>query len=99
MTDRIDALEAQVNALAQGWLRLAAVLEVEGLVTAECLEKALRPICWPGQSIEAEATKTLGWLCDQLAEARKARQSTTRQAGSRSGQRPSARQPLRCQRR
>lgn len=99
MTDRIEALEAQVNALAQGWLRLAAVLEVEGLVTAECLEKALRPIRWPGQSIEAEATKTLGWLCDQLAEARMARQSTTRQAGSRSGRHPSARQPLRCQRR
>lgn len=99
MTDRIEALEAQVNALAQGWLRLAAVLEIEGLVTAESLEQALRSIRWPGQSFEAETTRTLGWLCDQLAEARVARQSMTRQARSRSGRRPSARQPLRCQRR
>lgn len=99
MTDRIEALEAQVNALAQGWLRLAAALEVEGLVTADGLEQALRPIRWPGQPIEAEATKTLAWLCDQLVEAREARQLTTQQLGNRSGRGPSARRPLRCQRR
>ncbi|WPN60395.1 hypothetical protein [Pseudomonas sp. P9_31] len=73
MTDRIERLEAQVNALAQGWLRLAAILEVEGLATSERIDQALRPIRWPGQPIEAEATKTLAWLCDQLAEARDAR--------------------------
>ena len=78
MTDRIEALEAQVNALAQGWLRLAAVLEVEGLVKADCLERALKPIRWPGQPIEAEATKTLAWLCDQLAQARAVRQTARR---------------------
>lgn len=79
MTDRIEKLEAQVNALAQGWLRLAAVLEVEGLLAPERIEQALRPIRWPGQPLEAEATKTLGWLCDQLAEAREARRSAKQQ--------------------
>jgi hypothetical protein len=73
MTDRIERLEAQVNALAQGRLRLAAILEVEGLVTPGRIDQALRPVRWPGQPIEAEATKTLAWLCDQLAEARDAR--------------------------
>jgi hypothetical protein len=76
MTDRIERLEAQVNALAQGWLRLAAILEVEGLVTPGRIDHALRPVHWPGQPIEAEATKTLAWLCDQLAEARDARRTS-----------------------
>ncbi len=75
MTDRIETLEAQVNALAQGWLRLAAILEVEGLVAPGRIDQALRPIQWPGQPIEAEATKTLAWLCDQLADARDARRT------------------------
>lgn len=74
MTDRIDALEAQVNALAQGWLRLAAALEVSGVVAPEPLERALRSVRWSDQTIEIEAMKTLGWLCDQLAEARSNRQ-------------------------
>ena len=75
MTDRIEKLEAQVNALAQGWLRLAAVLEVQGLVSAEGIDQALLSVRWPGQPIEAEATKTLAWLSDQLAEARNARRT------------------------
>ncbi|WP_207848911.1 MULTISPECIES: hypothetical protein [unclassified Pseudomonas] len=75
MTDQIERLEAQVNALAQGWLRLAAILEVEGLVAPGRIDRALRPIQWPGQPIEAEATKTLAWLCDQLADARDARRT------------------------
>lgn len=74
MTDRIDALEAQVNALAQCWLRLAAALEVAGVVAPEPLERALRSVRWPNHPFEAEAMKTLGWLCDQLAEARSNRQ-------------------------
>ncbi|UZE21825.1 hypothetical protein LOY67_17415 [Pseudomonas sp. B21-056] len=73
MTNRIEKLEAQVNALAQGWLRLAAALEVAGVVAPECIEQALRPVRWPGQSIDAEAARTLVWLCDQLADARSAR--------------------------
>lgn len=76
MTDRIERLEAQVNALAQGWLRLAAILEVEGVVTPGRIDRALRPVQWPGQPIEAEATRTLAWLCDQLAEARDARRTS-----------------------
>lgn len=74
MTDRIDALEAQVNALAHGWLRLAAALEVAGVVEPEPLEQALRSVRWPDQIFETEAMKTLEWLCDQLAEARSNRQ-------------------------
>jgi hypothetical protein len=75
MTDRIERLEAQVNALAQGWLRLAAALEVQGFVAPGDIDHALLSVRWPGQSIEAEATKTLAWLCEQLAEAREARRS------------------------
>ncbi|KAB0531350.1 MULTISPECIES: hypothetical protein [Pseudomonas] len=80
MTDRIERLEAQVNALAQGWLRLAAALEVQGLVSPEGIEQALLSVRWPGQPIEAEATRTLAWLTDQLAEARSARRSAASQA-------------------
>ena len=75
MTDRIDRLEAQVNALAQGWLRLAAALEVGGVVAPGQIEQSLRTARWPGQSFELEAVKTVEWLCDQLAQARDVRQS------------------------
>ncbi|MBA1302672.1 hypothetical protein G7028_29490 [Pseudomonas carnis] len=75
MTDRIERLEAQVNALAQGWLRLAAALETQGLIDPDCIDQSLRSIRWPGQAIECEATKTLAWLCDQMNEARNNRQS------------------------
>lgn len=73
MTDRIGALEAQVNALAQGWLRLAAALEVAGGIEPEPFDWALRSVRWPDQPFEVEAMKTLGWLCDQLALARETR--------------------------
>lgn len=73
MTDRIETLEAQVNALAQGWLRLAAALEIAGVVAPGRIEQALRPVRWPGQVIDTEATRTIAWLCDQLADARGAR--------------------------
>ncbi len=79
MTKRIEKLEAQVNALAQGWLRLAAALEVQGLVSPDDIDRALQSARWPGQPIEAEATKTLVWLCDQLSEARHARRSAVPQ--------------------
>ncbi|MDE1531663.1 hypothetical protein PVE90_18305 [Pseudomonas carnis] len=75
MTDRIEALEAQVNALAQGWLRLAAALEVGGVVEPDQIEQSLRTARWPEQPFELEAMKTIEWLCDQLTEARDARQS------------------------
>ncbi|MHC8342271.1 hypothetical protein [Pseudomonas sp. RT6P73] len=76
MTDQIEKLEAQVNALAQGWLRLVAMLEVEGVVKPERIDQVLLPIRWPGQPIEGEATKTIAWLCDQLAGARDARRTS-----------------------
>lgn len=75
MTDRIDRLEAQVNALAQGWLRLAAALEVGGAVAPGQIDQSLRTARWPGQPFELEAVKTVVWLCDQLAQARDVRQS------------------------
>jgi hypothetical protein len=70
MTDRIEKLEAQVNALAQALLRLAAVAEVQGQFQPE----QLRDLRWPGQPYEAEAVRTMGWLCDELSAAREARQ-------------------------
>ena len=76
MTDRIEALEAQVNALAQEWLRLGAALEVAGAVAPASLERASCSVRWPDQPFEHEAIKTLGWLCDPLAQARKKRRST-----------------------
>lgn len=75
MTDRIDRLEAQVNALAQGWLRLAAALEVGGVVGSGQIERSLRTARWHGRPFEHEALKTVEWLCDQLTEARSVRQS------------------------
>lgn len=75
MTDRIDRLEAQVNALAQGWLRLAAALEVGGVVAPGQIERSLRTARWPARPFELEALNTVEWLCDQLDEARDARQS------------------------
>lgn len=75
MTDRIDRLEAQLNALAQGWLRLAAALEVGGVVAPGQIDHSLQTARWPGQPFEAEALKTVAWLCDQLAQARDVRQS------------------------
>lgn len=80
MNDRIEKLEAQVNALAQSWLRLAAALEVQGLVSPGGLREALLSVRWPGQPLEAEATRTLAWLCDHLSEAQKVRRSVAPQA-------------------
>ncbi|MDP3816199.1 hypothetical protein [Pseudomonas sp.] len=70
MTDQIEKLEAQVNALAQAVLRLAAVAEVNGQFQPE----QLRELRWPGAAFEPEAIRTMGWLCDELAAAREARQ-------------------------
>ncbi|NNA49735.1 hypothetical protein [Pseudomonas lactis] len=75
MTDRIDRLEAHVNALAQGWLRLAAALEVGGVVAPGQIEQSLRTARWPEQPFELEALTTVEWLCDQLADAQEVRQS------------------------
>lgn len=74
MTDRIDRLEAQMNALAQGWLRLAAALEVGGVVAPGQIEQSLRTARWPERPFELEALNTVEWLCGQLGETRDARQ-------------------------
>lgn len=71
MTDRIEKLEAQVNALAQVVLRLAAAAEIQGTFQPE----ALRILRWPASPFEAEAVQTIDWICDELAAARDVRKS------------------------
>ncbi|MCY1509223.1 hypothetical protein D9M68_435570 [compost metagenome] len=74
MTDRIEELNARVNALAQAWLYLAATLEKSGLVDHQQLDQALRDASWTDSAIDDEGRRTLGWLADQLDGAHLARQ-------------------------
>lgn len=71
MTDRFEKLEAQVNALAQVVLRLAAAAESQGAFEPGML-LALR---WPESPFEAEAIRTVGWIYDELTAAKAVRQS------------------------
>lgn len=73
--DELLQLKAQVNALAQAWLRLAAAVEVSGALDAEALDGSLRNFRWQeaDQKIDAEGRKTLSWLADNLAAARESR--------------------------
>lgn len=77
---RIEALEAQVNALAQAFLRLAAAAEMSGAIERQPLCQALRGIRWPGSSLEPGARSTLSWLADELDAAHAARQSVEQPA-------------------
>lgn len=77
MTDRIEELNARVNALAQAWLYLAATLEKSGLVDHQQLDQALRDVSWTDSSVDGEGRRTLGWLADQLDGAHQARQLPT----------------------
>jgi hypothetical protein len=80
MTDRIEELNARVNALAQAWLYLAAILEKSGLVDHQQLDQALRDVSWTDSSVDDEGRRTLGWLADQLDGAHLARQSPAQPA-------------------
>ncbi|QOK91987.1 hypothetical protein HF908_11165 [Ralstonia pseudosolanacearum] len=72
---RIQTLEAQVNAMAQAWLYLAANVEIQTGIDMEDMESALRTRRWPGNpAINAEGRDTLRWLCNKLAGARAVRQ-------------------------
>lgn len=73
---RIQKLEAQVNAMAQAWLYLAANIEMQAGIDMEGMEAALRAKHWPGSpSIDTEARASLNWLCNELATARAVRQA------------------------
>ncbi len=80
MSDRLEKLEAQVNALTQVSLRLAAILEMQGLVDPDHLDRELRGIRWDEmeRSGNLEARRTVHWFADQLADARNTRLSKVR---------------------
>ncbi|MCG9057577.1 hypothetical protein LH452_01230 [Laribacter hongkongensis] len=71
MEARIQSLEAQVNAMAQAWLYLAANVEVQCGIDMEEMESALRDKEWPDNpEIDHEARATIQWLCLELDYAR-----------------------------
>ena len=73
---RIQKLEAQVNAMAQAWLYLAANIEMKTGIDMEGMEAALRKKVWPRHpEINDEARTALNWLCNELASARAVRQA------------------------
>lgn len=73
---RIQKLEAQVNAMAQAWLYLAANIEMQTGIEMEGMEAALRKKYWPDHpDIDPEARISLNWLCDELASARAVREA------------------------
>jgi hypothetical protein len=76
MNDRIQSLEAQVNALAQAWLYLAATVERQTGIDLLVMEDNLCAKHWPGSpAIDAEARGTLKWLCAELDAARAVREA------------------------
>ncbi|WP_182852442.1 hypothetical protein [Metapseudomonas otitidis] len=84
MTDRTEELKAQVNALAQAWLYLAALLEIRGYLLPQQLDEALRGVSWTDPVLNEQGRHALGWLADQLDDARHARQVAEQPAGARS---------------
>ena len=72
MTDQAGTLMAQVNALSQAWLHLAAAVEKAGVVRPGQLQAPLRELRWDAPW-DADARALLSWLCDQLDEASQAR--------------------------
>lgn len=75
MTDQVERLEAQVNALAQAWLHLAAAVEMAGVVEHTSLTHALDQLHWPDEATDHVARQTLDWLVVQLNGARQSRLS------------------------
>lgn len=76
MNARIQTLEGQVNALAQAWVYLASLIEIECGIDMEGMEECLRAKHWPGHpDVDREARATLHWLCDLLDSGRAVRKS------------------------
>lgn len=80
MESRVLQLEAQMNAMAQAWLYLAATVEMECGVDLVSMEESLRNKRWPSApGINAMARDTLRWLCTQLDGARASRGDVARE--------------------
>lgn len=78
---RVLTLEAQVNAMAQAWLHLAAHIEMQTGIDMTALEGALRRKRWPSNpDMDTEASSALHWLCDELAGARAVREARAQAA-------------------
>lgn len=76
MKARILTLEAQVNAMAQAFMYLAANVEMQCGIDMERMESELRKKRWPSNpEIDPEARAALQWLCSEMAEAREVRHS------------------------
>lgn len=76
---RILKLEAQMNAMAQAWLYLAASVEMECGAELAPMEAALCRKHWPdAPQIDEAAQDTLQWLCHELASARAVRAARLR---------------------
>jgi len=71
---RVLKLEAQMNAMAQAWLYLAASVEMEFGVDLAPMEGALCRKQWPtAPEIDPVARDTVRWLCGELSAARAVR--------------------------
>ncbi|KWC40930.1 hypothetical protein WL51_06955 [Burkholderia ubonensis] len=80
---RVLTLEAQVNAMAQAWLYLAAHVETQTGIDMTALEGALRRKRWPNNpEMEDEASAALNWLCDELSGARAVREARLQAEGA-----------------
>jgi hypothetical protein len=67
MEGRLLRLEGHLNALAQAWLYLAQIVEVQGGMDLIGMEYDLRGRRWPSDlGIDDDARETMAWLCDQL---------------------------------
>jgi len=76
---RVLKLEAQMNAMAQAWLYLAASVEMEFGVDLAPMEDALCRKQWPtAPEIDPIARETMQWLCGELAAARAVRSARLR---------------------
>lgn len=78
---RVLKLEAQMNAMAQAWIYLAATMEMQANVDMGPMETALKDKAWPmAPEIDAEARHTVAWLCRELQAGRAVRAARDRDA-------------------
>lgn len=76
---RVQVLEAQMNAMAQAWLYLAAECEMQGGFSLERMKESLKAKRWPTcANVDDVARNTLFWLCHELSAARNVRAARRR---------------------
>lgn len=81
MQTRIATLEAQINAMAQAWLYLAAHVEIECGLDMRAMETAMKDKRWPNNpDLDPEARSAVRWLCSELDQARTVRNGKKRRA-------------------